>query len=121
MNKIINRENTKKILKLGTIILGFIIIIGYAIFESYDFIKGPKISVFEPLNGSSISTSSVIVTGKADRIKDLYINNRPILIDREGNFSETILLAPGYNISLLSAQDRFERTIEYKLELVYLK
>ncbi len=121
MIRMINRESTKNILKFGSIILGSIIIIGYALFESYDFIKGPNIMIFEPSNGSSISTSTVLVRGQATRIKDLYINNKPILIDREGNFDETILLAPGYNISLLSAQDRFKRTIEYKLELVYLK
>lgn len=121
MNKVINRENTKNFLKLGSIILGFLIIFGYALFESYDFLQGPNISLIEPQNGSAVSTSSISVKGKASRIKDLFINNKPVLIDREGNFNETILLAPGYNISLLSALDRFKRTIEYKLELVYLK
>jgi hypothetical protein len=117
----INRESTKKILKLSIVILGSIVIFGYAIFESYDFIKGPEITIFRPLNGSSVATSTVLIQGKASRIKDLYINSKPVQIDREGNFSEYILLAHGYNISLLSAQDRFRRTIEYKLELVYLK
>ncbi len=117
----VNRENTKNIIRIGIFILGFAIIFGYALFESYDFLKGPNITITEPQNGSSVSTSSIMIVGKVERIKDLYINNKPVLIDREGNFKEIILLAPGYNISLLSAQDRFKRTIEYKLELVYLK
>lgn len=120
MNRI-NRDTIKRIIKLSITIIIITVVIGYSIFESKDFIKGPKIEIFEPINGSSISTSTVIVKGKATRIKDLYINNRPVLIDREGNFSEYLLLLPGYNASTLSAQDRFKRTTEYKLELVYLK
>ncbi len=117
----INRESTKRLIKVSLISIISIVIVAYTAFESYDFIIGPQITISQPENGISIATSSVVVQGKADRIKNLYINNRPVLIDTEGNFNETILLAPGYNITLLSAQDRFERTIEHKLELVYLK
>ncbi len=117
----INRESTKKLIRITIISVISVVIVGYAVFESYDFVLGPSITVLEPQNGISIATSSVVVIGKASRIKNLYINNRPVLIDTEGNFMENILLAPGYNITLLSAQDSFKRTIEYNLELVYLK
>lgn len=80
---------------------------------------GPEIIIFEPRNGSTIATSTVLIRGQALRIQDISLNNRPILIDEQGNFSETLLLFPGYNVSLISAQDKFDRTIEYKLELVY--
>ena len=116
-----NREYTKKLIKIISIFLIIFIIIGYGIFASHNFILGPKITVFEPINGSTIATSSVLIRGIAERVRDLSLNGRPVPIDIEGNFNETILLAPGYNSSLLFAQDKFNRTIEYKIELVYLK
>ena len=115
----INREGTKKILR--TLILASIVCIvtGYAYFASRDYILGPRIVISEPINGSTHSTSTVLIRCQALRIQDITLNNRPILIDEQGNFSETLLLFPGYNVSLISAQDKFDRTIEYKLELVY--
>lgn len=116
-----NRETIKKILKTSIISVAILIVLGYAIFASHNFILGPKIVLYEPVNGSSVSTSTIVVRGLVMRIKDLTLNGKPIIIDNEGNFKESLLLSPGYNVSLLSAQDRFKRTIEYKLELVYLK
>ena len=115
----INREGTKKIVRTSITVLIVCIVLGYAYFASRDYILGPEILIFEPINGSTISTSTVKIKGQALRIQDITLNNRPLLIDEQGNFSETLLLFPGYNVSLISAQDKFDRTIEYKLELVY--
>lgn len=117
----INREGIKKIFRGSVFLIIGIIIISYAYFAIKDYVKGPEISIIEPINGSTISTSTVLIKGQALRIQDITLNNRPLLIDEQGNFSETLLLFPGYNVSLISAKDRFHRTIEYKLELVYLK
>ncbi len=115
----INREGTKKLLRILSISCIIFIVIGYALFASHSFISGPEIIISEPISGSTISTSSVMVKGMALRIQDITLNGRPILIDKEGNFNETLLLHPGYNTSLFSAKDKFNRTTEYKLDLVY--
>jgi hypothetical protein len=52
-------------------------------------------------------------------IQNITLNNKPLLIDKDGNFTETLLLFPGYNVSVISANDKFKRTTEYKMELVY--
>jgi hypothetical protein len=117
----INREGTKKLLRISIILIVVLMVIGYSIFTSHSLVSGPKITVYEPLSGSTVNTSSVIIKGVVFRIQDIKLNGRPILIDKEGNFSETTLLAPGYNAFLLSAEDKFNRTTEYKLELVYQK
>lgn len=117
----INRDATKRILKIISIAIIILIIIAYALFESHSLIEGPEIIIFEPKSGSLITTSSTNIIGQAFRIQEIRLNGRPILIDQDGNFNETILLAPGYNSSLFFAKDKFDRTIEYKLELVYQK
>lgn len=115
----INREGTKKIIKASILLIISFVIIGYSYFASRDYIKGPEIIIFEPQNGSALSTSTVIVKGQALRIQEITFNNRPILIDEQGNFTETLLLFPGYNISVIYAKDKFDRSTEYKIELVY--
>lgn len=117
----INRNGIKKILKLGIILIIVLIVLGYAYFASHTFLNGPEIIVTEPRTGISTTTSSIKIIGKALRIQDITLNGRPIIIDDEGNFDENLILAPGYNVSLLRARDKFGRTTEYKIDLVYKK
>ena len=117
----INREGTKKLLRISIIVAVFLVLFGYTLFTSHSLISGPEIIVSEPMSGSSISTSSVVIKGRALHIQDISLDGRPLIIDKEGNFSETILLASGYNANLISAKDKFNRTTEYKLEFVYQK
>lgn len=119
--KMINREGTKKIIKILIIATVILLIVGYALFESKSLVKGPSIIIFEPSNGTSVSSSSIMVKGQALRIKEITMNGRPISVDKQGFFNEYLILAPGYNVSILYAKDKFNRTIEYKLELVYQK
>lgn len=117
----INREGVKKLFKISSILIIILIIVGYTLFTSHSFIAGPEIILTTPTSGSTIATSSVEVVGIAYRIQDITLNGKPILVDKEGNFKEIIVLAPGYNIFLFNAHDKFGRTTEYKLELVYKK
>ena len=98
-----------RIRSIGLLAILACIVIGYAYFVSRNYLKGPEIIVYEPTNGSTISTSTVIVRGQALRIQDIVFNGRPILMDEQGNFSETLLLFPGYNVALISAQDKTSR------------
>jgi hypothetical protein len=117
----INRDDTKKIIKIIGILIIVLFMVIYIIFESHSLIRGPEIIIDSPENGTLISTSTVIIHGKALRVKDITLNNRPILIDQYGNFEEVLLLHPGYNVSLFYGEDKFNRTIKYKFELVYEK
>lgn len=117
----INRNGIKKILRAVIILIIILTVLGYAYFASHNFVNGPEIIVIEPKSGTSTTTSSIKIIGKALRIQDITLNGRPIIIDDKGNFDENLILAPGYNVSLLSAHDKFGRTTEYKIDLVYKK
>lgn len=117
----INREGTQKLLKGIVLTLGAALVVGYTLFATRDYMRGPDIIISEPVNGSTFTTPDVMVRGQALRIKELTFNGRPLLIDKEGNFKETLLLIPGYNSALFAAEDKFGRSTEYRLELVYIK
>jgi hypothetical protein len=99
---------------------------GYSYFASYTLRGGPTIKITTPGNGmkpikgiiyASVSTSTVIVTGVAQRVRSISINGRPIVVDEAGNFSQPVALFPGYNVETLVGQDAFGHTTSVELEI----
>ncbi len=115
----LSRNNVKKILRTSIILLTTLVVTGYALFAFHDFILGPSIYIIEPANASTFTSPIITVIGIAKRIQEISFNGRSITMDEEGNFKETALLAPGYNIFLLTASDKFGRSKEYRLEFIY--
>jgi hypothetical protein len=114
-----SRRETKFYLKALAIALFLIVLFGYAVFEVWNYATGPKITITYPESNSAVTESLIEITGQAKNIKAITLNNRPIVIDREGNFSEPFLLSYGYNVLVLRAEDRFGKVDEKVLELVY--
>lgn len=115
----LTRYGTKKIVRRLIFTFIILLIAGYALFASHDFILGPSLSLSEPTNGASFTTPSIRIKGIVRRIQDISLNGRSITIDDKGNFNEPALLAPGYNVFELVARDKFGRSKDYRLELVY--
>lgn len=110
------RENFK--LKMILIILVGLIVVGYAVFRLWDLTLGPHLAILYPADGVTLTQTLVTVRGQAWRISNLWLNDRQIFTDQAGNFEESTLLAPGYNILTLRARDRFGRQVSKKLELI---
>ena len=95
------------------ILFTIIVIFGY---EKMSFIfKGVEIeATIEQKDDSSLA----IVRGVAAKAKVITLNGREIFIDKEGNFSELIVVLPGFSIITLKAEDKFGKTAEKKFEIV---
>lgn len=106
-------------LKFYSLILLGILILGYSIFQAQKIWNGPKITVLSPINGATYTTGLIEVKGVAKNVSTLTLNDRPLYTDRQGTFSDTLLLLPGYNILKLEAEDKFgSETVEY-IEIIY--
>ena len=114
----LSRTSTLRLIRLGVIILVALIITLYALSRSFNYIHGPNIEVFQPIDGSSISSTTVTIIGRADRINTLSLNGKTVFIDQSGNFNETIAIFSGINILTLDARDQFGREVKRQLELV---
>ena len=114
MNKI-----TKTYAKISIIVIIIAITLGYAYYQTQDYIKGPLLELTAPINGSTHQNDVVIIKGNAQNISYISLNGRQIFTDQSGNFSETILLAEGYNLVKVSVQDKYKREVQKILELVY--
>lgn len=112
------RNQTIKLLRFSIFLSAVLIVLGYALFRSLDYIKGPEIIIESPLNGTTVSTPSVIVKGYALRVSDLWLNDRPITLSEEGYFEESMLLNIGYNTISVKTRDKFGRNEDVLFEII---
>lgn len=103
---------------IGVSVCSFLVLI-YIFYQGRSIIEGPIISIQSPINGAMLASSLVEVRGISQNIAHISLNDRPIFIDEEGFFKEKILLSSGYNIIKLKGQDKFGRSKEQFLELIY--
>ena len=100
--------------------LGISIVLGYSYFVLEDFIRGPRIEITSPETGFSTTTPLIIVSGRAIHTSIFMLNDASTTLDLKGNFSESLLLADGYNIINLKAEDRYHRVAEKRIEIIFL-
>lgn len=97
-----------------------LIILGFFIFNnSKIFFAGPQIEIISPKNGSAFDFPLIEIKGNAKNISFVSLDDYPIFIDEEGNFSEKLLLNPGISIIKLYARDKFERESKTILQYMY--
>lgn len=84
-------------------------LISYGFFEARRIIAGPVITVTSPINGSATSSGAVLISGTAENIAFLTINDRPAFTDEHGHFSERVSAPPGYTVFTVLGKDRFGR------------
>lgn len=111
----------RKIIARVLTVLGILIVVGYSYFVLDDFIRGPRIILEAPLSGLATTTTHIVIAGRAIHVNSLSLNGAPVPYDLQGNFSESLLLAEGYNIMKITAIDRYNRTVEKTIEMNLLK
>lgn len=104
-------------LKNVAIYLGIMIVAGYSYVALKDIVRGPKIVVVTPENGYATTTPLIVVTGQIQRAVILALNGATTTTDLAGNFKESLLLSPGYNIMTLEARDRYGRVVKEIIEM----
>ena len=113
------RRNRILKIKIALAIIIFMIIGGYSLYEARNLIIGPVLSVKNPKNMAVLKSSLLDIQGETRNIVRIALNDRPIFVDKQGNFSEKILLSPGYNVVKLNVADKFGRVKEKILEVVF--
>ena len=91
----------------------------YGFYKAKGFLAGPDIVIEYPENGQLVSQSYNTIKGRVVNISNLRVNGRQIFTDEEGNFETGLLLAKGYNIIEVKANDKFNREVKKLLEIVY--
>jgi hypothetical protein len=113
-------KTTKFWMGLGSLVMLFMVLIGYALFRSKDLIFGVQVHVNSIKDGEVFTDPLIHVSGSAFHARELTINDRHISIDQNGNFNEPILLPNGSSTITLEAQDKFGNT-KTKILQLFLK
>lgn len=114
-----DRRKIKQLLKFWIILSAIGVVLGYGIFRAKNLVEGPELFVTSPAQGSTVSDPFVEIKGTVKNISFLTLNNDKIFTDESGAWSEKILLSYGYNVVTVEAKDRFGRSAEQTLQLMY--
>lgn len=89
------------------------VIIAYALWNGRNLILGPSIKVI----ATNFPANPVTIKGLAKNVSFISLDDRQIFADKDGSFSEDVLLLPGYNIIKIEGEDRFGKKTEFILKL----
>jgi len=120
-------ENKKAMNKLGlkryfpvAIIFAFFLVLGlYAEGRAQNLIRGAQINVSSLSDGAVVNEPLIKIEGVAKNARDFSINDREVAVSEDYDFSEKILLLPGYNIITLKGEDKFGKKTEEQIRVVY--
>ena len=93
----------------------------YAYNQSKNFLRGPQVTIINPLDGERFYNPLITIEGTALNISKLELNGMQIYIDERGHFKEELLLQDGYNIITIQAYDKFKRDIIETREVVLIE
>lgn len=98
------------------IVLG--LVLSYILFQARFLVAGPQIVIKDDLTVQH-NERTIYLSGTAQNITHLWLNDRQIYTDESGNFSEALVLENGYTIATLRARDRFGRETKIERPFVY--
>lgn len=102
------------------LIIFFIVVLGYAAYQLSGIIRRPNFSIDYPPDGTTIKDELLTIRGRATDLTKLLLDDGKLITRENGQFEVKLLLAKGYNIIRLAGADRFGRTVEKKLQLLYV-
>ena len=108
--------------KKAVLILMLSAIFVYGIFQTRDYLMGPRILLESPEEGQIFKGNLIEVSGKINDVSRVTLDGRLIFTNEAGEFKEKTLLAPGVNVIELKAEDKFghktsvNRTVLMKAE-----
>lgn len=112
------KTNLKKALGISMITILSVTVLGYSYFRTKDFMEGPVLVISTPKDGETFASALISVSGTSKNLAFLNLDGRKIFTDKDGNWSEKLLLHPGLNIIETQATDRFGREIKKTRQIV---
>lgn len=110
--------------RMLTFVGSFVIVsvLGYYFMHQINsFNSKPYLFIDSPSVDEVVQEKELTVSGKTETDAILRINGQEISVNPEGNFSQKITLAPGRNVLVVEAKNRFSRSDKREINIVYEK
>ncbi len=98
----------KTIIVLVSLLLGALAV-GYVASQIRSVLAPPVLELSEPGSDISIKGNSIVIAGHAEIGADVTINEQIVLLDRNGEFTESLILSPGVNVIEVVAKNKFNK------------
>lgn len=108
----------RKRLEMGLLVGLAAITVLYGAFRAYPLVAGPSITVYSPADGDYVASSTFEVSGQVKRANVITLQGKPITIDTEGHFSETLVAQAPYTILVLVATDPYGETVTKTIRVI---
>lgn len=108
----------RSILRVVIVVVVLSLFVSYVLYQSRLLLGGPHLE-FIPEPPFVVTEPYVTLEGLAENIVRITINDSPIETTERGNFSERVMLTPGYSIIKLEAYDRYGRKEQLTRSFVY--
>jgi hypothetical protein len=104
--------------KYALLILLFLLLTSYSLFQARFLILGPQIWINYPEDGATVENSLVTIEGDARNVAWISLNDHQIFTDESGKWSEKLIVSQGLSIMTVKARDRFGRVTEKQIRIV---
>ncbi|MEK7135158.1 MAG: hypothetical protein AAB780_00435, partial [Patescibacteria group bacterium] len=105
-------------LKHVFILVGFLLLTLYSLFQARFLILGPQVAILSHEDGAVATEPQVLLSGTARNAAWISLNDRQIFTDEEGHWSEKLILSEGLSIMTLRVRDRFGRESSDSVRLI---
>lgn len=99
------------------IIVLFLFLLSFLLFQYKDAIINPSISISYPKENQVIHSTNVLVSGNTNPDNVVYVNNFPVSVGDDGNFKKNISIFQGRNKINIKVVNRFNKITEKTLEV----
>lgn len=100
------------------LIILFILLIVYSLYQARALLVGPQIWIESPKDGEVVKSPLVIMRGQSKNIAWISLNDRQIFTDKDGNWSEKLIVSGGISIMTVRARDRFGRETKQSVQII---
>lgn len=115
-----NMSITDRTLRVGLLGGGVLMIVGYVAFQSYTFVRAPRVHLDQFADFEYTSDQEVVIAGRVDTGGNLTLNGESVTLESDGRFSIDVPLTSGENPLEFQIQ-RGEGTPSVVQKIVYLK
>lgn len=99
----------------GLVLLALIV---YLLFQYRYAIINPPLTITQPLEQQVIGSESVTVAGTTDPNASIFINGKPIIVEENGEFTETISVFPGVQTISIVSVNKFKRETKEERRII---
>jgi hypothetical protein len=83
----------------------------------YNEANGLSLEIVSPKNNTTVSTPTITITGKTKPNAEVFIDDKELIADSQGNFSLNYQLEEGVNEIVIVANDELGNYIEKELSI----